>query len=259
MAKREPLEDSPESRWRQDGDEKVVLRRREADWTEAERDPELDADHAVRRAAVDVAAAALAAHDGMTGGHSEDVVILCDALATRLGLPDLARARLLAAARMHDLGKVSVPRSVLNKPGPLDEAEWLVMHDHSVSGQRILQTVPELAEVGRIVRHSHERWDGAGYPDGLAGQDIPFESRIVFCADAFHAIRCDRPYRRGRPAAVALAELRHNAGTQFDPVVVDAIEAEATSLRGSAVNRVTAMTSGVHSNRLVGLLLSHTW
>ena len=144
MAEREPVEDSPESRRRQDGDEKVVLRRREADWTDAERDPELDADRAIRRAAVDVAAAALAAHDGMTAGHSEDVVILCDALATRLALPDLARARLLAAARIHDLGKVSVPQSVLDKPGPLDDSEWLLMFDHTVNGQRILQTVPEL-------------------------------------------------------------------------------------------------------------------
>ena len=256
MAKIEPLRDSPEPRRRQEGDEKVVLRRREADWTDQERSSYQDTGFAIQRAAVDVAAAALAAHDGLTAGHSDDVVTVCGALADRLELSDRQRARLSAAARLHDLGKVAVSKGVLEKPGPLDSTEWTLIRDHTVCGQRILQSVPELTDIGDIVRHSHERWDGAGYPDGLAGEEIPLESRIVFCADAFHAIRCDRPYRRGRSAAVALGELRRHSGTQFDPTVVEALEQEAASLRRSPSARLAAMTSTVRSKRLVALLLS---
>jgi len=256
VAKTEPLRDSPEPRRRQEGDEKVVLRRREADWTDQERSSYEDTGFAVQRAAVDVAAAALAAHESLTAGHSDDVVTVCGALADRLELSDPQRARLLAAARLHDLGKVAVPQGVLEKPGPLDSTEWTLIRDHTVCGQRILQSVPELTDIGDIVRHSHERWDGAGYPDGLAGEEIPLESRIVFCADAFHAIRCDRPYRRGRSAAVALGELRRHSGTQFDPTVVEALEQEAASLRRSPSARLAAMTTTVRSKRLVALLLS---
>nr|MDQ3587958.1 HD-GYP domain-containing protein [Actinomycetota bacterium] len=256
MARREPLRDPPEPRRRQEGDEKVVLRRREADWTGEERSSPEETDFAVRRAAVDVAAAALAAHDGFTARHSDDVVTLCGALVRRLGLSELQRVRLLAAASLHDLGKVAVPQAVLDKPGPLDCAEWALIHDHTLCGQRILESVPELSEVGHIVRHSHERWDGAGYPDGLAREEIPLESRIVFCADAFHAMRCDRPYRAGRSAAEALEELRRHSGTQFDPTVVEALEQEANLLRGSPSARLAAMTSTLRSKRLVALLLS---
>lgn len=256
MAEREPLREPPEPRRRQEGDEKVVLRRREADWTGQERSSEKDTGFAVQRAAVDLAAAALAAHDGMTASHSDDVVTLCGALGDRLGLSELQRVRLMAAARLHDLGKVAVPQGVLDKPGPLDSAEWTLIRDHTLCGERILQSVPELSDVGQIVRHSHERWDGAGYPDGLAGDEIPLESRIVFCADAFHAIRCDRPYRTGRSAPAALEEMRVHSGTQFDPSVVEALEQKAGVLRDSASARLAAMTSTARSKRLVALLLS---
>ena len=110
--------------------------------------------------------------------------------------------------------------------------------------------------MGRIVGHGHERFDGSGYPDGLAGQEIALESRVVSCADAFHAIRCDRPYRRGRPAAAVLAEVREHSVTHFDPAVVEALEQEAASLRDSASARLAAMTATVRSWGLVGLLLS---
>ena len=238
-----------------ESDEGVVLRRRRADWSGGVREAYGDA-FAARRAAINVAAATLAAYDGVTAGHSDDVETLCTAIADQLDVPEPRRTYLLAAAQLHDIGKVGVPPAILDKPGPLDGAEWEVMRRHTVSGERILASVPELDEVGRIVRHSHERFDGHGYPDGLAGEDIPLESRIVFCADAFHAIRCDRPYRAGRSADQALEEVRANAGAQFDPEVVEALARTVDNLRRSAADRVAALTDGVRSRRLVALLLT---
>ena len=131
---------------------------------------------------------------------------------------------LLAAARLHDIGKACIPKRLLEKSGPLTDEEWALMRQHTVIGEQVLSSIPELETVARLVRGSHERWDGGGYPDGLAGPEIPLGSRIIICADAFHAIRCDRPYRPGRPANEALAEVSRCAGTQFDPSVVDALE-----------------------------------
>ncbi len=105
------------------------------------------------------------------------------------------------------------------------------MREHTVTGHRILTAVPELAAVARIVRHCHERWDGQGYPDGLAGEQIPLAARIVFCADAYHAIRGDRPYRRGRSSQAALSEVNKHRGTQFDPAVVAALRKVAEHTR----------------------------
>jgi len=238
------------------GPSTLVLRRRRADWSGEERTAAEDASHAAQRAAVQVAAAALAAHDGATGGHSDDVVDLCAALADEFELDEDRRGRLLAAAQLHDIGKVALPSSILDKPGPLEPEEWEVVLGHTVNGQRILASVPELVEVGRIVRHSHERFDGGGYPDGLSGDQIPLESRIVFCADAFHAIRCDRPYRSGRSAEDALAELRRHSGTQFDPAVVEALSRVRKELQESSISRLQAMTESVRSRRLVVLLLT---
>jgi hypothetical protein len=112
----------------------------------------------------------------------------------------------------------------LEKPAELTSLEWEVMRTHTIIGEDILSSVKELEGIAQLVRHSHERWDGSGYPDGLVGEDIPLGSRIIFCADAFHAIRSDRPYRRGVSATQALDEVRRCAGTQFDPQVVAAFE-----------------------------------
>ena len=167
-----------------------------------------------------LAMATLAARDKGTAEHSDDVLCLCDAMGRQLGFDEATLDLLVAGAQLHDVGKVAVPLSIINKPAALTEGEWAVIREHTVIGERILRAVPEMAGVAKIVRHTHEHWDGSGYPDGLRGEEIPLESRVILCADAFHAMRCDRPYRRGRGARAALAEMEACAGTQFDPEVV---------------------------------------
>ena len=181
---------------------------------------------------------------------------LCDVIAEELGVHGPPRAELLAAAQLHDIGKVGIPRAVLDKPGPLDESEWALIKEHTTSGERIVRSVPELLDVARLVRHSHERWDGDGYPDGLSGHEIPLGSRIVFCADAFHAIRSDRPYRRGRSAREALEEVKRGAGSQFDPEVVDALVRSASKMRTTVRAGARGLATTLRSRRLVSLLLT---
>ena len=203
-----------------------------------------------RRAAMALAVATLQVRDRDTADHSEDVVTLCEAVGRRLGFADHALQQLRSGATLHDVGKVAMPTSILNKPGALNQAEWAVIREHTLIGERILRSVPEMAEVATIVRHSHERWDGQGYPDGLAGDQIPPASRVILCADAFHAMRCDRPYRRGRPAREAIAELEACSGTQFDPSVVNAFIEVATDAR----NGRAATASSRPNKRLIVLL-----
>jgi len=140
----------------------------------------------------------LAANSIETADHSDDVVLIAEAICDRLGINGTLAADVKAAAQLHDIGKTSIPLEIVDKPGPLTPSEWALMREHTVIGERILSSVSELEEIARLVRHSHERWDGQGYPDGLAGEEIPLGSRIVFCADAFHAIRSDRPYGQGK-------------------------------------------------------------
>jgi HD-GYP domain-containing protein (c-di-GMP phosphodiesterase class II) len=127
------------------------------------------------------------------------------------------------AAELHDIGKITIPEHILAKSGSLDRSEWDLMQQHTIVGERILRSAPALVPIARIVRASHERWDGAGYPDGLAGEAIPLGSRVILACDALHAMTSDRPYRRALPLAEALGELRRHAGTQFDPRVVEAL------------------------------------
>ena len=180
-------------------------------------------DETACRAALAMAVASLEARDRATAAHSDDVVTLAESIGKRLGLSELQLDRLTAAAQLHDVGKLAMPTEILNKRGSLNDAEWEIIREHTVIGERMLRAVPEMGAVANMVRHSHERWDGTGYPDGLAGEEIPLASRIILCADAFHAIRCDRPYRPGRSADEALQEVRRCAGEQFDPRVVDAL------------------------------------
>jgi putative nucleotidyltransferase with HDIG domain len=164
------------------------------------------------------------ADDGYTGYHSRGVVELAVAVADQLGLNDRQRQLTEFAALLHDVGKIKVPKEIINKPGPLTPDEWDVVRRHPGDGADMLNGVGGfLAEVGDIVRHHHERWDGDGYPENLAGEDIPVIARIVAACDAFSAITTDRAYRRGRPIAEALEELRRSAGTQFDPAVIEAL------------------------------------
>jgi HD-GYP domain-containing protein (c-di-GMP phosphodiesterase class II) len=185
----------------------------------------LELGHAYRGTAL-VLGHVVEADDAYTGVHSAGVVDLAVAVAEEMRLRPAARHNIEFGALLHDVGKIAVPKSIINKPGPLDDDEWAIMRRHTIEGQKLLDQIGGfMREVGVIVRASHERFDGAGYPDGLAGEAIPMEARIVCCCDAFSAMTTDRSYRKARPAAAALEELRACAGTQFDPAVVTAVEA----------------------------------
>jgi HD-GYP domain-containing protein (c-di-GMP phosphodiesterase class II) len=154
--------------------------------------------------------------------HVNGVGELAAATATELGLAPDEVAAIRVAAQLHDIGKVAIPESILNKPGALDEPEWRFMKWHTLIGERILAAAPALADVASVVRSSHEQLDGSGYPDGLVKDQIPLGARIVAVGDAFEAMTSDRPYRDALTVDEAIAELRRGSGTQFDPVVVDA-------------------------------------
>ena len=166
---------------------------------------------------------ALEAKDEYTADHARSITDQAEAVGRALGMDEAALHELRLAAVFHDIGKIAVPESILNKPGPLTDEERAVMERHTIVGEQILAPVEFLASVRPLVRHEHERWDGAGYPDGLAGEAIPLGSRIILACDALHAMTSDRPYRRALPLDAAIAELRRHAGTQFDPRVVEAL------------------------------------
>ncbi len=155
--------------------------------------------------------------------HVSGVAQLVRDLGRDFGLGGDQLDELLRAAELHDVGKLAIPDAVLDKPGPLDESDWRLMHQHPAIGERILNADPVLQPVARIVRASHERWDGGGYPDGLAGEAIPLGARIIAACDAFDAMTSDRIYQAARSLPDALAELRRCAGTQFDPEVVHSL------------------------------------
>ena len=167
----------------------------------------------------------LSERDPRLGDHSDGVADLARAVGRHLGIDVAEMEEIALAARLHDVGKAAVPDAILMKPGPLDPEERQIMDRHPAIGERILRAAPSLNGVARMVRSSHEWFDGRGYPDGLAGEDIPIGSRIVAVCDAFDAIISTRPYSVARTSAQALEELRRCAGTQFDPRVVDAFVA----------------------------------
>ncbi len=161
------------------------------------------------------------ADDYYTGEHSRGVLELSLAVSDALGLDATHRRVVEFAALLHDVGKIRVPKTIITKRGPLDEDEWTIVRRHTIDGEAMLcQVGGALVEVGRIVRASHERFDGQGYPDGLVGEEIPLEARIVTACDSYSAMTTDRPYRPGRSPAEALAELERCSGSQFDPNVV---------------------------------------
>jgi HD-GYP domain-containing protein (c-di-GMP phosphodiesterase class II) len=164
------------------------------------------------------------AHDHYTAVHTYQVVELAIAVTREIGLDATHQRDVEFAALLHDVGKIRVPMEIINKPGKLDECEWELIRRHTIDGEAMLKQVGgALAGVGRLVRSSHERLDGRGYPDGLAGEEIPIESRIVAVCDAFSAMTTNRPYRQAQPVESALVELHRCAGTQFDPGVVEAL------------------------------------
>ncbi|TML06394.1 MAG: HD-GYP domain-containing protein [Actinobacteria bacterium] len=161
--------------------------------------------------------------DEYTGAHSQGVVSLAVATADELGLGEDQRRLVEFGALLHDVGKIGVPKEIVNKTAALSDDEWEVMRRHTIVGQRMLDRVGgALKDVGQVVRASHERFDGTGYPDGLTGEEIPIAARIVCAADAFSAMTTDRPYRAARDREFAIAELRAQSGRQFDPQVAEA-------------------------------------
>jgi len=185
----------------------------------------------------DVLLRALAERNPELGEHISGVAALAEAVARGLQLTEEQVDHVRHAAALHDVGKVAIPDAILDKPAALDAAEWEFIRRHTIIGERIVAAAPALRPVAALVRSSHERWDGAGYPDALAGDEIPLGARIVAVCDAFDAMVADRPYRAGMDAADALAELQRCAGSQFDPSVVAAFAAawaERPLLRAAA-------------------------
>jgi putative nucleotidyltransferase with HDIG domain len=162
--------------------------------------------------------------DEYTGEHSYGVIALALQIADEMHLDEDERRLVEFGALLHDVGKIAVPKEIINKAGPLDDEEWAIMKRHTVYGQEMLDKVGgSMTDVGVIVRASHERWDGQGYPDGTAGEEVPLAARIVSVADTFSAITTTRSYRKAQTPEAAIEELQRCAGTQFDPKVVDAV------------------------------------
>jgi response regulator RpfG family c-di-GMP phosphodiesterase len=193
---------------------------------------------AERPEAVRIAEAlAVAVHEreGAPPEHPGHVASLAASIARHLHLDSRTALHCELGGWLHDIGKLSVPERVLLKPMELDEEEWAIMRGHPELGEQIVERIPALRAAGPAIRHHHEHFDGHGYPDGLVGTDIPIEARIVAVADTFSAITQIRPYATARSAEDALDELRRCAGTQFDPVVVTALEAVLAAATADAL------------------------
>ncbi len=209
------------------------------------------------------------ADDTYTGEHSKSVVRLALDVADAMGLDDDHKRGIEFGALLHDVGKIAVPKEIINKPGKLNEREWKTIKTHTIEGQKMLEKIGGfMVDIGRIVRASHESWDGSGYPDGLKGEAIPLEARVVSACDAFNAMTTTRSYRRAMPLEHAIGEMHKCSGSQFDPSVVDALvevvqaadasiafgEATASSSLDTRPRRV----SGAHTPQSIGALTSES-
>ncbi|MEA2410066.1 MAG: hypothetical protein QOC77_627 [Thermoleophilaceae bacterium] len=203
------------------------------------------------RGTVMVLADVVEADDNYTAYHCRSVVELATSVGQELKMKPDDLQELEIAALLHDVGKIAIPKEVLNKPARLTDAEFELMKTHTVEGQALLDRIGgRLARVGTIVRSCHERWDGRGYPDGLLGEEIPPAARIVFCCDAYSAMTTDRPYRKAMPRSEAIAELQANAGSQFEPRIVDALIRvldETVEVAESYSDAVRAVLAGQHT------------
>lgn len=186
---------------------------------------EAAAELAAPRHGCELLLAALARHQVALVDHCRGVARLSSATGRELGLSRAALTDVAYAAELHDVGKLAIPRAVLEKPGPLSAREWQLMRRLPLIGEEMLVVAPALRGAARLVRSAHERWDGRGYPDGLAGEQIPLGARIIFASDAYDAMISDRPYQPARVPRDAIAELGRYAGSQFDPLVVEALVA----------------------------------
>jgi two-component system cell cycle response regulator len=194
----------------------------------------------VTRQARDVLLRALHEREPELSSHLHGVAELALEVGQRLEMDSEQLDELARASELHDIGKVAIPDAILTKPGPLDEEEWSFMRRHTLIGERILGAAPALRPVATIVRSSHEHWDGKGYPDGLAGNEIPLGARIVAVCDAYHAMLSERPYRPAMDAREALAEIRRCSGTQFDPCVVDVLADALERVGGRVAEQIRA-------------------
>ena len=192
---------------------------------------------------------AVEAKDSTTELHCQRLASLAHQLGMAAGLEPASLKGLVFGALLHDIGKIGVSDAILNKPGPLSREEWAEMRLHPIIGERICEPLTTASQFSSIVRHHHERWDGAGYPDGLRGDRIPVGARIVGLVDAFDAIIHDRPYRPARSVADALEELHREAGAQFDPelvrLFVPMVEHEAHEIRTPAIRALEALRAAV--------------
>ena len=175
------------------------------------------------RRAIRVLARELRDHHRATAEHSHRLAHLSRRLADTMGLDPLAATEVELVAVLHDVGKLAVPAEILDHEGPLDDLRRHVMRRHTIAGEEILVAISGLEHLGRIVRATHEHWDGGGYPDALVGTEIPIEARIVSCADAFDAMTSDRAYRKALDLAEACRRIERDAGAQFDPLVAAAL------------------------------------
>ena len=166
---------------------------------------------------------ALEAKDSYTAAHAREVADLSVRTAGALGVGGDDLRTLRYGALLHDIGKIAIRSEILHKPGPLTDDEYEEIKEHTIVGAKMLERIPYFADVHPLVRSSHERWDGAGYPDELAFEEIPLGARVIAACDAFHAMTSDRPYRAAMDRAEAIAELRRCSGSQFDPSVIDAL------------------------------------
>jgi HD-GYP domain-containing protein (c-di-GMP phosphodiesterase class II) len=173
---------------------------------------------------------AIEAKDPYTAGHSQRTAELAVAIARAMGLDQMSCTEIEFGGLLHDIGKIGVPLTILNKPGPLTDEEWDVMRMHPEWGARIIEPVPALAGARELVIACHEHFDGTGYPLGLAGEEIPLGARIILTCDAYHAMTSDRVYRKAMGRDKALAEIRRCAGSQFDPRVAEALVEAVTSI-----------------------------
>jgi diguanylate cyclase (GGDEF)-like protein len=181
-------------------------------------------------------------HEPELVSHVDGVARLALDVGRELGVAGEDLDVLMRAAEMHDIGKIAIPEEILHKPGPLNDSEWELMRRHPLVGARIIGSAPPLVPIANLVRSAHERWDGKGYCEGLAGSEIPLGSRIIFVCDAFEAMTEDRPYRKALSVEAALDEIRRNSGTQFDPAVADAlmrVTARRPAIGGLVFNGVT--------------------
>ncbi len=177
----------------------------------------------VQRQAHDVLTRLLREREPALSAHQTGVTRLAVEVGRKLGLGAEQLDILTRAAELHDIGKIAIPDKILHKPDSLNDSEWELMRAHTITGQRILAAAPALEPVAELVRASHERWDGAGYPDGLEGSEIPLGARIIFVCDAYEAMTEHRSYSRSLTPDQAIEELRRCAGTQFDPKVVEVL------------------------------------